>query len=196
VGKVLRTNARYFFGVAGASCFVNLMVIDFFSPEPSFMNSVNVYEVGVRSDTTSRMDIFFPAGWTVPMKLTRPAGVSSWRDIDLTWDEAARGFMVALPLNGGNQLWFTPLYGAQPWSEWRFFDTRLWAPGAAVQNAPALQSITASRWMEDPAGTTTPVIFGTDDNGNIYFIEFAREGSPAGWILNWKSFYHETIPLP
>ncbi len=47
-----------------------------------------------------------------------------------------------------------------------------------------------------PAGTTTPVIFGTDDNGNIYLIEFAREGSPAGWILNWKSFYHETIPFP
>ena len=43
VGKVLRANARYFFGgVVDASCFVNLMVIDFFSPEPSFMNSVNV----------------------------------------------------------------------------------------------------------------------------------------------------------
>jgi hypothetical protein len=44
VGKVLRANnARYFFGgVADASCFVNLIVIDFFSPEPSFMNSVNV----------------------------------------------------------------------------------------------------------------------------------------------------------
>ena len=43
VGKVLRANARYFFGGgADASCFVNLMVIDFFSPEPSFMNSVNV----------------------------------------------------------------------------------------------------------------------------------------------------------
>lgn len=43
VGEVLRANARYFFGVvADASCFVNLMVIDFFSPEPSFMNSVNV----------------------------------------------------------------------------------------------------------------------------------------------------------
>jgi hypothetical protein len=33
----------YFFGGgADASCFVNLMVIDFFSPEPSFMNSVNM----------------------------------------------------------------------------------------------------------------------------------------------------------
>jgi hypothetical protein len=43
VEKAFRVNARYFFGVvANASCFVNLMVIDFFSPEPSFMNSVNV----------------------------------------------------------------------------------------------------------------------------------------------------------
>jgi hypothetical protein len=41
--KTNRATPRYFFGVvADACCFVNLMVIDFFSPEPSFMNSVNV----------------------------------------------------------------------------------------------------------------------------------------------------------
>ena len=133
------------------------------------------------------------AGWTTPIKLNRPPGVNAWRDIDMTWDEAARGFMLALPTNSGNQLWFTPMYGNQPWSEWRFFDTHLWAPGASPQGAPKLLSITASRWMEDPAGTTSPVIFATDDNGNIYFIEYGRVGAP-GWILDWKSFYHESIP--
>jgi hypothetical protein len=133
------------------------------------------------------------AGWTTPIKLTRPPGVSAWRDIDMTWDEAARGFMLALPTSGGNKLWFTPMYGNQAWSEWRFFDTHLWAPGATPQNAPNLQSITASRWMEDPPGTTSPVIFVTDDNGNVYFIEYGRVSTP-GWILDWKSFYHETIP--
>jgi hypothetical protein len=135
------------------------------------------------------------AGWTAPIKLSRPPGIGAWRDIDMTWDEAARGFMLALPTNPGNELWFMPMYGSQPWSEWRHFETHLWAPGTDPQNAPSMQSITASRWMEDPAGTTSPVVFITDDSGNIYFIEYARVGTPTpGWILGWKSFYHEYIP--
>jgi len=135
------------------------------------------------------------AGWNAPQKLSRPAGVSAWRDIDFTWDEAARGFMLAVPVDPGNRLFFTPLYGANPWSEWRWFETHLWAPSApSPQAAPQMQTITASRWMEDPSGTTSPVIFGTDDAGNVYFIEFARVGPSApGWVLDWKSFNHEKI---
>ena len=138
------------------------------------------------------------AGWAAPTKLSRPPGVAAWLDIDLTWDEAARGFMVAIPTTGGNALFFTPLYGDNPWGEWRTFDTRLWAPDATTRpDAPRFQSITASRWMEDPAGTTSPVVFGTDDAGNVYFIEFARVGPSApGWVLDWKSFYHESIVYP
>jgi len=74
-----------------------------------------------------------------------------------------------------------PIYGNKAWSEWRYFDTHLWRPGAALQNSPNLQSITASRWMEDSAGTTSPVVFVTDDTGNIYFIEYARVGTPDGF---------------
>ncbi len=142
------------------------------------------------------------AGWTSRIKLPRPAQISAWRDIDLTWDELARGFMLAIPASWNgvvpgptNSLWFTPLYGSQPWNEWRTFETHLWAPGVAPQNPPKLQSITASRWMEDPPGTTSPVIFGTDDNGNVYMVEYARV-APVGWNLNWKSFYHKNIPYP
>jgi hypothetical protein len=142
------------------------------------------------------------SGWTTPVMLSRPAGINAWRDIDLTWDEAARGFMLAIPAswNGvtpgpANTLWFTPLYGSLPWLEWRYFENHLWAPGAAAQNPPNLRTITASRWMEDPAGTTSPVIFGTDDKGNVYLVEYSRVGTP-GWNLNWKSFYHEYIPYP
>lgn len=140
--------------------------------------------------------------WTAPIKLPRPGSIGAWRDIDLTWDEAARGFMLAIPAswNSGspgptNTLWFTPLYGSQPWNEWRIFENHLWAPGAPLQNPPNLKSITASRWMEDPPGTTSPVIFGTDDTGNIYLVEYARVGA-VGWNLNWKSFYHDFIPYP
>jgi hypothetical protein len=131
--------------------------------------------------------------WTPPTKLTRPSEVKAWRDIDMTWDEAARGFLIAIPTSGGNRLWFMPMYGSAPWSEWRYFDTHLWAPGAATQNAPNIRSVTAARWMEDAAGTTSPVVFATDDNGNVYFVEYTRVGAPR-WVLDWKSFYHERIP--
>lgn len=132
------------------------------------------------------------AGWTTQGKLNSAPGISAWRDIDMTWDEAARGFMLAIPEGGGNKLWFMPMYGSNAW-KWRYFDTHLWAPGAATQDSPNMLSITASRWMEDPPGTTSPVIFATDDNGNIYLVEYARVGKP-GWVLDWKSFYHENIP--
>jgi hypothetical protein len=136
-----------------------------------------------------------PAGWAVPTMIPPPPGVTAWRDIDMTWDEAVRGFMLAVPAAPDNKLWFMPMYGPQAWVQWRFFDTHLWAPGAnAVQNAPRLLSISASRWMEDAAGVTSPLIFATDDQGNVYFIEFSRikPGGP-GWVLDWKSFNHESI---
>ena len=132
-------------------------------------------------------------GWTFPAKLPRAAEITGWRDIDMTWDEHGRGFLLAIPKSGGgNRLRFLPMYGDKAWADWRFFDTHLWAPGADPQDAPNLQTITASHWMEDKAGTTSPVIFATDDAGNIYFIEYARVGTP-GWVLDWKSFYHERI---
>jgi hypothetical protein len=133
-------------------------------------------------------------GWGNAVKLPRPPGVTGWIDADMTWDEAARGFLVAIPKGGGNLLWFLPMYGDKAWLEWRHFDTHLWAPWAKKpQDAPAFETVTASRWMEDAAGVTSPVIFTTDNYGNVYFIEYTRVGS-ARWVLDWKSFYHEFIP--
>src|SRR5262249_45667993 len=39
--------------------------------------------------------------WIPPMMLSRPAGIA-WRDLDFTWDEAGRGFLVALPRAASN----------------------------------------------------------------------------------------------
>ena len=140
-------------------------------------------------------------GWTARVKLSRPSQVAAWRDIDLTWDEYARGFMLAIPdsLSGvtfgpNTSLWFTPLYGTQPWSQWLIFPNYLWAPGVAATDPPQMRTITASRWMEDPAGTTSPVIFGTDARGNAYLVFYSALRST--WDLNWKSFYHEYVPDP
>lgn len=131
-------------------------------------------------------------GWTSLSKLGNPVPVNKWLDVDMTWDEHARGFMVAIPEGGGNKLWFMPMYGTEAW-KWRYFDTHLWAPDAdSPQDTPYMQSITASRWMEDQSNITSPVIFATDDYGNIYFIEYTRIGTPR-WVLDWKSFYQENI---
>lgn len=46
--------------------------------------------------------------------------------------------------------------------------------------------------MEDTSQTTSPTIFGTDETGNVYLIEYKRVGTPQ-WNLDWKSFYHENI---
>ncbi len=130
------------------------------------------------------------AGWLTPTRLPNPGVAGAWTDIDMTWDQAGRGFMVAAR-GGGNRLWFMPMYGSAAW-RWRGFDTHLWAPAEPPQDAPAIVSITGSRWVEDVPGTTSPVIFGTDDAGNVYFVEYTRVGNPR-WVLDWKSFYHERI---
>ncbi len=132
--------------------------------------------------------------WGTLVKLSKPNGIAAWTDADMTWDEYGRGFMLAISSTGPqDKLYFTPIYGSNPWS-WFYFRTKLWAPSAgSTQPSPRLVSITASRWMEDSNGVTSPVVFSTDDAGNVYFVEYTRIGTPR-WVLDWKSFYHESIP--
>ena len=140
------------------------------------------------------------SSWSTPVLLSKPAGVTAWADIDMTWDEYSRGFMLAIPTVQSISLYFQPLYPT-PYPGWRYFETHLYAPdyldpssGKGIkQPAPQMVSITASRWMEDPSGTTSPVVMGTDNQGNVYLVEYQRVRSPAGWDLYWKSFYSDTI---
>jgi hypothetical protein len=147
-------------------------------------------------DSTGNMSrTNFVRYWVPTIPMTRPGGVAGWTDLDITLDEAGRAFMVAIPTTQSNALYFTPLYGDTPWASWYYFDTHLWAPDAgSPQPAPKFTSLTASRWKEDTAsaGQSSPIIFATDDSGNIYFIEYAQYPTPR-WVLNWKSFYHDSI---
>lgn len=132
-------------------------------------------------------------GWGTPTLVARPSGVSSWADVDATWDEAGRAFIAAWPTGGTDRLYFQTQVTWPTWNSWAWFSTHLWTPNfAGAQPAPTMATITASRWMEDDSQTTSPVVFGTDDQGNAYLIEYKRVGTP-GWNLNWKSFYHENI---
>ena len=136
------------------------------------------------------------SSWSARSMLPRTGGLS-WADVDMTWDEAGRAFMLAVPTTQTKLLYFTPMYGSNPWTWWTF-TTSLWVPNATPPitpaNPPRFVSITASRWMEDASGVVSPVIMTTDDAGNIYLVEYQRRVAPAGWDLRWKSFYHEFIP--
>ena len=128
------------------------------------------------------------SGWAPRQLLRWDAG---WVDLDMTWDEWGLGFLLAY--RNDDRLDFVQMRGGDSWPGWRHFTTALWAPGADErQSSPTLTSITASRWIEDAPGTTSPVVFGTGDRGNVYFVEYRRSGG-TGWVLDWKSFYHERI---
>lgn len=126
----------------------------------------------------------------------------SFVDIDFTLDEFGRGFLLGATQTVGTdgQLVFTPLYGSGAWTNFTWFQTSLFpyfetkGPNG-IPIRPTIKRINAGLWAEGPAGTYSPVVFGTDDQGNVYFIEYTRFGTGApGWVLEWKSFYHERIP--
>ena len=64
-------------------------------------------------------------GWTAATQLARPGGVAAFADADMTWDEGARGFMLAVATNQGNALHFLPMYGGGAFRDWHHCDTRL-----------------------------------------------------------------------
>jgi hypothetical protein len=143
-------------------------------------------------------------GWSNASPVTPPGGVTAWLDADLGYDEQGNGRLWAS--NGGESLYYQNISVGAVWSK---LATRLWAPLAPdvdkngtpdPQPPPLLRSITASRWMEHRPGTTSPVVFATDEAGNVYFIEYWRGSgnrkarAKPGWITQWKSFYSQRIP--
>lgn len=147
----------------------------------------------------------FPLSWTYGFMGGLPNDVFAV-DIDAAWDVDAIGMVFMVDSRG--RLWTTKhtapsgkLFG--PWQQWQ---TNLYVPASAGGCPPApdlnppgnqpylkIVSLTASR-LQEP-GAVIPVVFATDDMGNIYWTTkragndgCGSSATPYWWA--WRPFYH------
>ncbi|MBE7486437.1 MAG: hypothetical protein HS104_41515 [Polyangiaceae bacterium] len=134
-----------------------------------------------------------------PTDFAAPASIV---DIDAGWLSDNRVFVVAVDNQG--HLWIRgqTATSGNSWYAWISFDAPLGPPifapavNCSGTTPPGIVSVTASRWQDDPVGTVVPVIFATDDRGNVYYTTWetgpctnASCDCGTKW-LPWKSFYH------
>ncbi len=128
------------------------------------------------------------SSWTAPGNFQNPSK-SAIIDIDAAWTEDEQTWIFAVDEKGA--LWVRAMVSkdsSQGWGDWQPWATNLYAPSAkSLQPQPeGIVSLTASRWQEETGGDIVPVVFATDNKGNIYYTTHDRSG---GWSA-WRSFYH------
>ena len=128
------------------------------------------------------------SSWTAPGNFENPSK-SAIIDIDAAWTEDEQTWIFAVDEKGA--LWVRAMVSkdsSQGWGDWQPWATNLYAPSAkSLQPQPeGIVSLTASRWQEETGGDIVPVVFATDNKGNIYYTTHDRSG---GWSA-WRSFYH------
>ena len=128
------------------------------------------------------------SSWTAPGNFQNPSK-SAIIDIDAAWTEDEQTWIFAVDEKGA--LWVRAMVSkdsSQGWEDWQPWATNLYAPSAkSLQPQPeGIVSLTASRWQEETGGDIVPVVFATDNKGNIYYTTHDRSG---GWSA-WRSFYH------
>ncbi|MFZ3093096.1 MAG: hypothetical protein WA127_04675, partial [Methanothrix sp.] len=128
------------------------------------------------------------SSWTAPGNFQNPSK-SAIIDIDAAWTEDEQTWIFAVDEKGA--LWVRAMVSKDPsqgWGDWQPWATNLYAPSAkSLQPQPeCIVSLTASRWQEETGGDIVPVVFATDNRGNIYHTTHDRSG---GWSA-WRSFYH------
>ena len=128
------------------------------------------------------------SSWTAPGNFQNPSK-SAIIDIDAAWTEDEQTWIFAVDEKGA--LWVRAMVSKDPsqgWGDWQPWATNLYAPSAkSLQPQPeGIVSLTASRWQEETGGDIVPVVFATDNRGNIYHTTHDRSG---GWSA-WRSFYH------
>jgi V8-like Glu-specific endopeptidase len=128
------------------------------------------------------------SSWTALGNFQNPSK-SAIIDIDAAWTEDEQTWIFAVDEKGA--LWVRAMVSKDPsqgWGDWQPWATNLYAPSAkSLQPQPeGIVSLTASRWQEETGGDIVPVVFATDNKGNIYYTTHDRSG---GWSA-WRSFYH------
>jgi hypothetical protein len=127
------------------------------------------------------------SAWTQPSNFGTPPAASIV-DIDAAWTEDEAVQLFAVDTNG--HLWIRTMLSKDPaigWGTWQDWATSLYAPSVSNPQPPPfrIESLTASRWQEETGGDIVPVVFATDNQGNIYFTTHSRS---SGWNP-WRSFY-------
>jgi len=123
-------------------------------------------------------------------------------DLDAGWLWDNRVFVVAVDDQGHLWLRTQTATSGNGWNSWITFDPPVGPPiyapatGCAGSAPPGIVSVTASRWQDDPVSTVVPVIFATDNQGNVYYTTYetgpcTQSGCDCGTYWQpWKSFYH------
>lgn len=132
-------------------------------------------------------------GWSVVTNFVGPPLPSGQliADVDAGWDSEKRALLVALSSTG--QAW-TCVAGSKKstasWSSWQQLPT-LVDPGVPINRGNVkLISISASRWAETDEQAVIPVVFATDNWGNVYQTNYSKATST--WS-NWMPFYGKRI---
>ncbi|MBX3128148.1 MAG: trypsin-like serine protease [Polyangiaceae bacterium] len=139
----------------------------------------------------------FPAA--SPSDFGAPASIV---DLDAGWTNDNRVMVIALDAQGSLWIRVQLATTGAGWFDWISFNPpfgpKMFTPANQCNNngLPGIASVTVSRWQENPISTVVPVIFVTDDRGNVYYSTYEQGPcTQAGcdcseWFQPWKAFYH------
>lgn len=120
-------------------------------------------------------------------------------DAALDYDQRLRVFAV----DETGKLWLRTMTAPGDWGPWEEWVTNLHAPWFSLPQPPPqnIRSLTAGHWQEENLESKTwgvfPVVFATDEYGNVYYTAEHRYCSPSDsgectWDSiwdDWRSFY-------
>ena len=136
---------------------------------------------------------------SAPSDFQAPANIV---DLDAGWLWDNRVFVVAVDNQGHLWLRTQTSTSGNSWYSWITFDPPvgppIYAPATNCGGGapPGIVSVTASRWQDDPVSSVVPVIFATDNQGNVHYTTYetgpcTNAACDCGTYWQpWKSFYH------
>lgn len=125
-------------------------------------------------------------GWYSEVTFATSADVSDVEDIDVGW--ARNGNLALFAISSSGEGWSRDASStwAFSWWGWASWDVPLHNLSTRTPLLDGVSTITADRWIEGDAVTArNPVVFVTDDQGNIYM----SQQDPSGDWSEWRSFY-------
>jgi hypothetical protein len=136
--------------------------------------------------------------WSSVTSVALPTGVSAFLDINSSINETGNPVLYAVT-SSSNYVYYTQETGGSAWA-WSVRSSYLWdghLDDGGIETSrpsPGYLSIHASRWFEDPAGIYSPVLFTTDNHGEVYLLDYNHSDAGVnGWNIGWRPFYTDVI---